>query len=236
MAELPDIPKTEIAIVEQTNAFRRSEKLGAVKPNAELTRTAKLFAEYLAKTDRFAHEADGRKPADRAKASGYRFCIVSENLALNLDSRGFSTNGLATQAVEGWKNSPGHRKNMVEPHVTEIGVGIARAPTGDPKFISVQLFGRPESFKYQFRVENKSAVSVRYAALGKTHTIEPRVIATHTACSPGEVVFERAGNMLTGAKLVGRFTARDGALYAITTGSDGRARVEIGQPTPDLRK
>lgn len=226
MPDLPDIPKAEAAIIEMTNAFRRSEKLGDVKPNAELTLAARLFAEYLAKTGRFAHEADGRKPAERAKAAGYKYCILSENLALNLDSRGFTTKALAGQAVEGWKNSPGHRKNMVEPNVTEIGVGIARAADKDPKFLSVQLFGRPESFKFQFRIENKAAVPVTYTALGQQHTLEPRVIATHTACTAGDIVFDRAGNWLTGAKIESQFQARSGTTYVLTTGSDGRVQIE----------
>ncbi|MFM9941378.1 MAG: CAP domain-containing protein [Hyphomicrobiaceae bacterium] len=230
MADLPDIARTEIAIVELTNAFRRSQRLSDVRPNTELTQAAKLYAAYLAKSGRFAHEADGRQPADRVKASGYKFCIVSENLASNLDSRGFTSRALAEQAVEGWKNSPGHRKNMVEPDVTEIGTGVAQAPTADPKFISVQLFGRPESLKYQFRVENRAGASVTYSALGAAHTIEPKVIATHTACKPGEVVFERAGNFLTGTKLSSRFAARDGVTFSIITGDDGRVRIEAAQP------
>ena len=143
MATLPDLPQTEIAILEMTNAFRTESKLGAVKPNAALTAAARAFAEYLARTGQFAHEADGRQPAQRAEASGYRYCLISENLAMNLDSRGFEARALAREAVEGWKNSPGHRANMLRPTVTEIGVAVARAPDRDPKFISVQVFGRP---------------------------------------------------------------------------------------------
>jgi hypothetical protein len=232
MAELPDVPKTEIAIVEQTNAFRRSEKLAPVKPNSELARAAKQFAEYLARTGRFAHEADGRQPADRVKAAGYRFCMVSENLASHLDSRGFTTAKLAELAVEGWKGSPGHRKNMVEPHVTEIGVGIAKAPSDPPKFVSVQLFARPDSLKYSFRIQNRTDTSVRYSVAGETHTVDPRVIITHTLCKPTDIVFERTGNFLTGTRIDGRFTARDGVVYSIVSGGDGRVRVEVESPSP----
>ena len=144
MVTLPDLPQTEIAIVEMTNAFRKENKLGALAPNKALAAAARAFADYLAKSGKFAHEADGRKPAARAEAQGYRYCTVAENLALNLDSRGFETRQLARNAVEGWKASPGHRANMLAPHVTEIGVAVVRAPDPDPKFISVQLFGRPE--------------------------------------------------------------------------------------------
>ena len=227
MAELPDLVRTEAAIIEQTNAFRRSERLGVVTPNAELTRAARRFAEYLATTGRFAHEADGRKPAERVKEAGYQFCMVAENLAMHLDSRGFTTSALASKAVEGWKASPGHRKNLVAPHVTEIGVGVARAPDKNPKFLSVQLFGRPASAKFQFRIENKSGAALTYSALGKSHSVDPNVAVTHSACMPGEIVLERSGNALFGVKLDARYEARDGALYTVLKGPDGKVRVDV---------
>jgi uncharacterized protein YkwD len=59
-----------------------------------------------AKSGKFGHEADGRQPGQRAEAQGYRYCTVAENLALNLDSRGFETKELARKAVEGWKARP----------------------------------------------------------------------------------------------------------------------------------
>jgi hypothetical protein len=193
MSTLPDLPKTEIAIVEMTNAFRKEMRLGAVKPNAALAAAARAFAEYLAKTGAFAHEADGRQPAERVEAQGYRYCSVSENLAMNLDSRGFETRALAREAVEGWKGSPGHRANMLQPTVTEIGVGVVRAPHRSPKFISVQLFGRPESLKVEFRVENRAGTSIRYTLGEETHTLPVRSIATHTSCDPELLSFEHAG-------------------------------------------
>ncbi len=162
MVDIPDLARTEVAIVAQTNAFRREERLAPVVRNAALDQAARLFAAYLAKTGRFAHEADGRQPADRVKASGYQYCTVAENLALNLDSRGFTAEKLSGEAIEGWKNSPGHRKNILLPDVTEIGVGVARAPDADPKFLSVQLFGRPSSLTFEFRVANRSGSAITY--------------------------------------------------------------------------
>jgi Cysteine-rich secretory protein family len=206
---LPDLPQTEIAIVEMTNAFRRESKLGAVKPNAALTAAARAFADYLAKTGKFAHEADGHQPAERAQAQGYRYCLISENLAMNLDSRGFETRALAHQAVEGWKNSPGHRANMLQPGVTEIGVAVARAPNADPKFISVQLFGRPETLKVEFRIENKAGATVGYTLGEKTHSLPVRSIVTHASCDPKQLSFDKAG---TAAQ---RFEPRNGDRYVV---------------------
>ena len=227
MVDLPDIARTEIAIIEMTNAFRAEQRLGSVKRNKELDLAARLFAEYLAKTGKFAHEADGRHPWDRAAAAGYKYCTVGENLASHLDSRGFKTAGLASAAVEGWKNSPGHRKNMVQPHVTEIGVGIAKAADRDPKFLSVQLFGRPESLKYHFKIDNKAGVTITYSVFGKTHTLEPRVIVTHPGCDPGEITIERAGNWLTGSKIGARFAARDGAVFVVKADAGKGIHVEV---------
>jgi hypothetical protein len=215
---LPDLPQTEIAIVEMTNAFRTENRLGTLKPNAALKAAARAFAAYLARTGTFAHAADGREPQVRAEAQGYRSCLVAENLALNLDSRGFESRQLAREAVEGWKASPGHRANMLQAGVTEIGVGVVRAPDRNPKFISVQLLGRPESLRIKFSVVNKSGSAVRYRLGEDAHTLPARTIVTHTLCDRRPLTFEQAG---TGA----RFELRDGDRFTARTGAAGSVEV-----------
>lgn len=226
MAENPDLNLVATAIVERTNAFRRSEGLGVLSRNATLDQAAKRFAEYLAKSGKFAHEADGRQPADRAKEAGYWYCTIAENLALNLDSRGFSVTKLADEAVDGWKASPGHRKNMLLPHVIEIGVGIARAPGADPKFLSVQLFGRPRRLAYEFRIQNASRETVTYTFGGQKHQLEPRVTVTHSACDPGKVHFF-AGSWLGGARLDAQYDAADKAKFVLRNTPDGKLAINI---------
>ncbi|MGE0699218.1 MAG: CAP domain-containing protein [Hyphomicrobiaceae bacterium] len=226
MAELPDISKTEVAIVEQTNAFRRAEKLEPLKRDPMLDRAARQFALYLAKSGRFAHEADGRQPGDRAKEAGYWYCTIAENLALNLDSRGFTVEKLARETVEGWKQSPGHRKNMLLPHVTEIGVGTAQAMGSDPKFLTVQLFGRPLSLAYEFKVMNKSTFTVQYTFAGKSERLDPHVTATHKSCDPGKITFS-AGSWISGTKLDASYVPRAGSVFVVRPGPDGKARVEV---------
>ena len=210
MATLPDLPQTEIAIIDMTNAFRKESRLGTVKPNAALTTAARIFADYLAKTGKFAHEADGRGPAERVGAQGYHYCLVSENLAMNRDSRGFESRALARRAVDGWKNSPGHRANMLQPTVTEIGVAVSRAPDRDPKFISVQLFGRPEALKVEFRIENHAQAPIRYTLGEKTHTLPQRSIVTHASCDPRRLTFGQLGTLQ-------HFEARNGDRFVVRT-------------------
>ena len=221
-AMLPDLPQTEIAIVEMTNAFRKENRLGDLKPNAALAAAARGFAEYLAKSGKFAHEADGREPLNRAEAQGYRSCLIAENLAMNLDSRGFQSLQLAREAVEGWKASPGHRANMLIAGITEIGVAVAQAPDKNPKFISVQVFGRPESLKVKFSVENRTGAPVRYTLGEKAHAVPGRSIITHTLCDQPPLAFETAGQ---GA----RFELRDGDRFTARAGTGGVIEV-VRQP------
>lgn len=227
MPNLPDLPQTEIAIIAMTNAFRSENKLAPVTPNKELAAAARWFAEYLAKTGKFAHEADGREPQQRAASHGYKYCMVGENLARNLDSRGFTSDRLASEAVEGWKASPPHRRTLLEPAVTEIGVAIARAPDKHPKFVSVQLFGRPESLKMEFEIRNAAGLPVAYTLAGEAHTIDPRSVTRHTTCLPGELSFERAGNWLSGMQLNSRFPIHAGAKFAIRAGQNGAISVQM---------
>jgi Cysteine-rich secretory protein family len=218
---LPDLPQTEIAIVEMTNAFRKENRLGEVKPNAALAAAARAFAEYLARTGKFAHEADGREPADRATAQGYRYCLVAENLALNLDSRGFETRQLAGDVLKGWKDSPGHRANLLQATATEIGVAVVRAPDRNPKFLSVQLFGRPEALKVTFRIENRSGNTVHYRLGSDAQALPPRTIVTQTDCGMEPLGFDGV------PAASGRFAPRDCDRYVLSGAAQGGLKIDV---------
>ncbi len=216
---LPDLPQAEAAIIEMTNAFRAENHLSTVAGNAALKSAAQAYADHLARTATFSHSADGRQPADRAQAAGYRYCMVAENLALNQSSRGFEARDLAGRMVEGWKNSPPHRASMLAPNVTEIGIGIARGPDADPKFLTVQLFGRPEAYKYQVHVENRSGAAISYMFGNQPNTAQTSMHLTHTACVPHEIVFDIG-------KVTSKFTTSDGAAFVISRGPGGKPRVD----------
>lgn len=188
----PDLPKTEMVILEMTNAFRRENSVAAVRADPKLTAVARAYARYLAQSGRFAHEADGRKPHQRAEAQGYKFCFVAENLAMDANARGFSERGLAQEAMNGWKNSPMHRENLLRPGATDIGIGVAKAPDHPGKYISVQVFGRPDSARIAFRIENKAGFPITYVVGQKTLTLEERITVTHRSCNPTALSFPTA--------------------------------------------
>jgi hypothetical protein len=206
-----------------TNAFRAQNKLAPVRQNPQLAAAARAYARKLSGYEALSHTADGTTPSGRIASAGYRYCQVGENLASILDTRGFTAGEYARRAVEGWEHSPGHRKNMLLPFVTETGVGVVRSSPSEPKYIAVQLFARPEAARYSFKVMNRAERAVVYAFNGKDNTIAPREIITHTACLPGMIDFA------TGAKptVAARYEARDGQVYTLKH-ADGRVVVEVG--------
>jgi hypothetical protein len=216
-----DTPAAEAAIVELTNEFRRANKLSRLATNPQLTAAAKAYARMLADRGEFSHTANGTTIESRTVATGYGSCQIAENLAKLMDSRGFIARDYAKQTVQGWENSPGHRKNMLLPHLTEIGVAVARAPARNPTYVAVQVFGRPMSLKYQFKIRNASGLTVTYDFGGSSHDIEPRYTVTHTACMPSTVSFGAGA----------RYQARNGDVYTLKPRSGGGVTVEVA-PRP----
>jgi len=185
----PELPKVVQRIVDRTNDFRKSEKREPVKVNAELTKAAEYFAKFMAESGKYGHEADGQKPADRAKKHGYDYCLVLENIAYLYNSEGFGTEDLAGGLIKGWQESPGHRKNMLDPDVIETGVAVARSEkTG--YFYAVQMFGRPRSLAIELKIANRTGVKIEYTIDEDKYTLDPRYVQTHTRCRPGEITFQ----------------------------------------------
>jgi hypothetical protein len=220
-ALLADIPKVEMAILEITNTVRLEAKLAALTVNPQLTVAARAYAALLAKSGQFSHDADGTL-ADRVDRAGYRHCAIAENLASHQDSRGFEPRALAKSAMEGWLNSPGHRTNLMSPVTTEIGVAVAKAADAAPKYLLVQVFGRPDSLSLTFQVSNAAEQAVQYAFDGKSHNLPPHMAVTHRECLGGPLAFSSTAAKSFG----GRFDAADGKSYVVK-GTPSGLRVDV---------
>lgn len=112
------------------NGMRAEQGLGPVTPSPRLEEAAMAHAMDMARNNFFGHTgSDGSKIMKRAKRTGYGACMVAENIAKGQRS--------LTEVMGGWAASPGHRKNMLRPEVTDYG--LVRGP-GD---IWVMVLGRP---------------------------------------------------------------------------------------------
>jgi uncharacterized protein YkwD len=126
---------TEARIFDLINAERQHQGLPALVYNAQLDRMAKIQAENMAYFQKMAHtlpEAQLPTLGDRAHYVGYPFGRLAENVALGYPN--------AETAVQGWMNSSGHRRNILDRSVEETGIGIARSSAGGLYYC--QVFGR----------------------------------------------------------------------------------------------
>jgi uncharacterized protein YkwD len=214
--KVPDVARAVRIILDKTNEFRRAEGRKEVAVKEKLHEAARYFAGFMAETGKYGHTADGNHPADRAKKYGYDYCIVLENIAYQYNSAGFSTEELGGKFFEGWKNSPGHRRNMLDADVTETAVAVARSEkTG--YYYAVQMFGRPKSLAISFSVANNVGEEVRYKVGDQEFTLPPRYIRTHEVCRPPELTFTPPGEKSEPQAV----KPAGGAHYAITRSDSG---------------
>ena len=199
--------QVEQRVTALTNEFRVQSGLQALEPEARLTDAARYFAGYLASTGKLDHDADGTMPAERVKKRGYSYCMIAENLASEYSSAGFTADALARNLLQGWRQSPTHRENMLLPDITQIGVGVARS-TKDGEYFAVQVFARPMAAMLKFRVTNRSNATVRYEFRKRTVTLGPRQSRAHESCASSELHLDTGGQDAA-------LRPRDGGRYAI---------------------
>ncbi len=121
-------------VVRLTNSERQANGCPALKVNAALTTSASRHSADMAENDYFDHDSlDGRSPFDRMKAAGYSYSRAAENIAAGQPT--------AAAVVAGWMNSKGHRANILNCGLTEIGVGVAKG--GHYGIYWTQNFGTP---------------------------------------------------------------------------------------------
>ncbi|MEX2174679.1 MAG: CAP domain-containing protein [Pirellulaceae bacterium] len=214
-----DLAEVAREIVSRTNRFRRKQDRRAVRVDPQLAETAQYFADFMARTDKYGHHADGNGPAERATQHAYDYCIVSENIAYQFNSAGFTTEELAKGFFQGWKHSPGHRKNMLDSDVVETGVAVARSDESG-YYYAVQMFGRPESKRIEFQITNQSNAVIEYDLGGKTFPLPPRLTRTHHRCRPAELIIQWPEEQESTALQPSR-----GGHYTIVRQDSGKLRV-----------
>jgi uncharacterized protein YkwD len=103
------------------NQYRHEKGLKPLNINTELTEAAKAHSRDLAKWDRISHYgSDGSNPWDRVKRTGYKARLAAENVG---------TGQITFQEVlKGWKESPGHNKNLLLGDAQEMGLALVQDP------------------------------------------------------------------------------------------------------------
>jgi uncharacterized protein YkwD len=140
-AGLDDRARVEAEMLARINDVRRRQGLASLAASSLLDRVSQEHAEDMLLRSYFGHRSpEGLGPTERARADGYR-SGVGENLV----EQRFST----AEALAAWLDSPGHRRNILDPDSREMGLGLAigagyDAAPGGYRVVWVQSFGRGE--------------------------------------------------------------------------------------------
>jgi len=130
------VPDMERRVAERINTLREDAGRAALERRAELDSIARDYSRAMYRKDFFAHTGpQGRDVSDRVRAAGLCYRVVGENIAHNRNLA-----DPADAAVQGWMESPGHRRNILNPDFAQTGVGVWRA--GDAYYFT-QVFFTP---------------------------------------------------------------------------------------------
>jgi uncharacterized protein YkwD len=104
------------------NQQRRARGLAPLRSNGRLQAAATRYSRQMVRQRFFDHTApDGTTFDQRVKAAGFvRFQTLAENLAW-----GSGRKATPARIVNGWMHSSGHRRNILDGDLSEIGIGIA---------------------------------------------------------------------------------------------------------------
>ena len=106
----------EKEVVRLVNDIRSSYGLGTLSINTELSRVARIKAQDMRERGYFDHNSPTYgTPFEMMKSFGITYRTAGENIAM-----GYQT---PQAVVNGWMNSEGHRRNILNASFTEIGMG-----------------------------------------------------------------------------------------------------------------
>ncbi len=121
--------RLEVRAYVLANRARREAGLAPLEMRYDLVRLARRHAKDMARRDFFSHtNPDGDGPGERAREDRVRYSVLAENLA-----RVRYSDEPAALAVEGWLESPGHRRNLLDETAANYcftGVGVVRREDG----------------------------------------------------------------------------------------------------------
>ena len=113
---------SERQLFEALNRERTSQGLSALQWDNALFKAARHHALLMANLNMLEHQLPSESNLEgRLAEAGARFSVIAENIAI----------GPNPQIIHaGWMNSPGHRKNILNPRLTSVGIAAVHGPGG----------------------------------------------------------------------------------------------------------
>jgi uncharacterized protein YkwD len=108
-------------MLELHNGERRARGLRGLLLNIDLADAAQRHAEDMLRRGYFSHTSqDGTLFYQRITREGYRYARCAENIAWGSGSR-----GSPDSIFRGWMMSSGHKTNIINVNLKEVGFGVA---------------------------------------------------------------------------------------------------------------
>ena len=138
-----NLSANEQFLLEAANRERAAEGLQPLHWDSALAEAARQHAQVMLSQNLLLHQCLNEAPLDeRAAQAGAKFAMIAENIAVGPN---------AAEIHDGWMHSTGHRKNILNPSVTAIGIAVVRGNAG---MFAVQDFSRPvESLSFSQQEE-----------------------------------------------------------------------------------
>jgi uncharacterized protein YkwD len=132
---LSDLGRVRSELLAAVNAQRKRAGVPPLTANSRLDQAAQRHATDMLARNYFAHESpEGKTVRERAKAAGYDWRAIGENIAEGQTS--------VAEVMKTWLNSPGHRHNILDRDFKELGTGLALGRSGGGYKVEwVQVFG-----------------------------------------------------------------------------------------------
>jgi uncharacterized protein YkwD len=107
---------------ESVNRERTAQSLAPLQWDETLAKPARLHARRMAFYNILEHQLTGEPDLQtRLAEAGVRFAAIAENIAVGANPETIH---------DGWMHSPGHKKNILNPQMTAVGIAAVRGSGG----------------------------------------------------------------------------------------------------------
>jgi len=121
----------EKLLLDATNRERAAAGLQSLKWDDALAAAAREHNQLMLRENVLSHQLPGEPSLEqRVAQAGAKYAMVAENVAIGPNPE---------EIHDGWMHSPGHRRNILNPELTAIGIAVTRGTNG---LFAVQDFSR----------------------------------------------------------------------------------------------
>ncbi len=113
---------SERQLFESLNRERTAQGLSTLQWDNALFKAARHHALLMLNLNMLEHQLPNEPGLEaRLAEAGARFSVIAENIAVGPNPETIH---------KGWMNSSGHRKNILDPRLTSVGIAAVRGPGG----------------------------------------------------------------------------------------------------------